>query len=309
MCRRIALIVLFTLELTSIVKAANDQLVRDMQGVIDADGRLSAERKAGLDRIVVDVLSTQPELSEDKRVHATRQLRQYLDEMVPPLESAPAARFALFEDIFRWALQNYAVLPPITEQQRGEMRKAIQAVSAGLQAAIDGAYVDTPDAVRAELVQRVQSRLKSLLNSDKVGNYFYPQFLYPPRREIHPDEVPKELSRVPSMNNKHDAFAEAVGPGQDAQRGLSEAKVRAFVNREVGNLNVQIDVMISRLSGIGRLRPDQYVQMPKGLQERTHALATQAVMQSEGKAQAGTRPLAPATRPGSQPAAASSPAS
>ncbi len=315
MLRQTTVTALIVVALNSLAPAANDAVIREMDQVIASDARIPAETRAGLRRIVSDVLVNTPELAGDKRLRVGQDLKCYLDDMVPMMRGA-APKF--FENTFRWNLTNFALLPPASDLQRKQLRKAIRTLSTGVRPAIDALYLDTPEPVRAEMAGRVEAWVESLLASGRVGNYFYPQYLYPPPQQVRPEKVLKEWRRDPDMTAKRHAFAPVAEIQRDpaVPEESRQSEVRTFLNREAALLQIRMGQMV-HLSDLTRLQPGQFVPMPKELEKayldaaRASTKNTARMVQEsqellDAARAAGTRA---ATRhaPASHPGAASAP--
>jgi len=266
-------------------EAANEQTVLDMQQVIASDSRLSTERKTAFQGIVSDVLTTQPALDDDKRIHASEHLKCYLNDRVPAIKRLSPEQFKVFESSFRWTLGNYATAPAITDRQRQEMRDAILTLSAGIRSGVNAVYVDVPELVRAELARKTESKVATLLASGKIGNYFFLQYLYPPKHEVRPETMRDELKcAIADRRTKFPAEA-------NAQTGERSANLRTFVVREGLNLELETYAIIGRLSGARSFGSEQFAPMPQELVEGYRAL------HAESKERAEPRRSPSATQP------------
>ena len=273
----------------------NKAEVEAMTAVVCEYGNLSDDRKQALCDIVSGVLLTAADLESDKAKHAAEHLRVYLDNNLLLNNTFTELHFEAVGMSLRWSLNNYVRIPAIQAADRDTLVQRLAVCKEAAATYIEETYTDTPADVRKKLVARVHGLLDG--EADKLGNYFYPNLLYPARKEASAKEVRAQFAKGPQLKDNATKFAgvlETIAKENKQQgRDTTEVQVSLFVLHEAEFFTAHCMGVMKTVNCDLAKAGARYEATPKDVQE-----AWQAMMKERNG------PKEPASQPASQPAAA-----
>jgi len=268
----------------SIVIAGNEEIVNGMSQVIRSDKRLTPQRQEDMCQIVSEVLSAFADLGSDKSNTAKGHLQTYLDGIVEGTQYFNDRQFEVTKQTFTWNLGNYARMPSIMPEKRKQAKQSILGLKEGIKTFIETTYTDTPETVRCALFTAVQEKTESHLC--RIGNYFYPHFLYSNGLELAGNDVVRLLRRNPFVGDNSTKFAPVASilADESIPRKSREVHVGFFINHQSYQLADEIQQLYSTLFTMSEEGMESYLPPPQELVQAKNALVQELQIEAEEKA-------------------------
>jgi len=267
---------------------SRDAAIAAMIACVNAEDSLSEGKKAALVEAINNVLGAAPALAKDKAIHAGEHLAFYFKELLDGKSAYTDEQFGVIVDTLRWSLGNYVRLPAMTEAQRDDAVAVFDLHLSAIGAVVEKTYLDTPADVRNDISKEARELFAE--TKAKLGNYFYPYFLYPDVR-LPNGELPTAMDIVQRMSDAR-AFRRAptrfartavVLGDADASQYIKDLRIEAYVRGEKLRVNTAaasglmrlFNLMKERESGAYRPMPDSLRAARKSVFEERAAARKQ----------------------------------
>ncbi len=262
-CRMMAVL----LAVPGLCHAANETVAQEMKAVVESYTDLPAEKRGLLESTIDEVLFSAAPLAPDKCQVAAANLRTYLDELIPGRETQSPSQFDVAVRTFRWSLGNLVTLPPIDPEQREKGSAALNQTLAGMRQLIWNTYTDTPTDVKEKLFKQVEGQLLPLSNA--LGNYFYPQYLYPANLPFTETYVADGLLQDPFLadnSRKYQPVAEILADDR-IEKNSRLVHIDFLVERESFKIAHACRVVLSHAFSLDEdlAEKKQYTPLPEEL--------------------------------------------